>query len=458
MKNKINVTADNLVEEFYKEYESKNGKFLLFDLANANENANTKVLKYLLQYNNYQFLYSFLERVGLPQPNNDSNVNITDQRKALGPKDTGFIDLYIQYDDVHIIIENKIYGAGDTKQQLARYIATVNDVSDKDFEEWYNNNNPTVSQKTYVVYLTADGTKEPSADSLPDKLKRCINYYPINYNDDILPWLEEDVMPNITYADDGMMIAGMQQYIAFLKQAPSDDSSKVVEEFVKNLSGTDVDKYTSLLQLIKDNSGKDKDNDNVMKSLRKQLNSGKDNDNVMKSLRKQLGDCAEAIFSGDVASIAGDWILHFTPSFIILYKKSWAALDTRKYSIPSLYLYAGSTNSFLENSKLQKLTLGIDHLSPRMKESYQNLNFGNRGKTVAFELLDKQDLDTIECSDVNDQKARKKFYCDILNKISNKINKIDKVVVEMLKENTPITSGKILEKVVQSCNSIITNK
>lgn len=428
MKNKINVTADNLVEEFYKEYESKNGKFLLFDLANANENANTKVLKYLLQYNNYQFLYSFLERVGLPQPNNDSNVNITDQRKALGPKDTGFIDLYIQYkykdDDVHIIIENKVYGAGDTDKQLARYIATVKGVSAEEFKDkWYDN--PSDCKNIHVVYLTADGTKEPLTDSLPENLIKLINYYPINYINDILPWLEEDVMPNITYADDGMMIAGMQQYIAFLKQLLSDESSKVVDAFVGSLKKSDVERYKSLLDSI---------------------NSSKDyNDNVMKSLRKQLGAHAEAIFSGDVD---GDWILHFTPSFIILYKKSWAALDTRKYSIPSLYLYAGSTNSFLENSKLQKLTLGIDHLSPRMKESYQNLNFGNRGKTVAFELLDKQDLDTIECSDVNDQKARKKFYCEILKKISNKINKIDKVVVEMLKENTPITPGKILENVV----------
>lgn len=428
MKNKINVTADNLVEEFYKEYESKNGKFLLFDLANANENANTKVLKYLLQYNNYQFLYSFLERVGLPQPNNDSNVNITDQRKALGPKDTGFIDLYIQYkykdDDVHIIIENKVYGAGDTDKQLARYIATVKGVSAEEFKDkWYDN--PSDCKNIHVVYLTADGTKEPLTDSLPENLIKLINYYPINYINDILPWLEEDVMPNITYADDGMMIAGMQQYIAFLKQLLSDESSKVVDTFVGSLKKSDVERYKSLLDSI---------------------NSSKDyNDNVMKSLRKQLGAHAEAIFSGDVD---GDWILHFTPSFIILYKKSWAALDTRKYSIPSLYLYAGSTNSFLENSKLQKLTLGIDHLSPRMKESYQNLNFGNRGKTVAFELLDKQDLDTIECSDVNDQKARKKFYCEILKKISNKINKIDKVVVEMLKENTPITPGKILENVV----------
>lgn len=432
MKNKINVTAGNLVVEFYKEYESNKRKFLLFDLANANENANTKVLKYLLQYNNYQFLYSFLERVGLPQPNNDSNVNITDQRKALGPKNTGFIDLYIQYkykdDDVHIIIENKVYGAGDTDKQLARYIATVKGVSAEEFKDnWYDN--PSDCKNIHVVYLTADGTKEPSADSLPDKLKVRINYYPINYNDDILPWLEEDVMPNITYADDGMMIAGMQQYIAFLKQAPSDDSSEVVKEFVKNLSGADVDKYTSLLQLIKDNSDKD-------------------NDNVMKSLRKQLGACAEAIFSGDVAGIAGDWILHFTPSFIILYKKSWAALDTRKYSIPSLYLYAGSSDYFLKHSTLQKLTLGIDHLSPEAKKNHSKLNFGNHDKTVAFELLDKQDLDTIECSDVNDQKARKKFYREILKKISNKINKIDNVVIKMRNENTPINPDMILENVV----------
>ncbi len=40
MKNKITITPTNLVDQFIKEYESKNGKFLLFDLANANENAN----------------------------------------------------------------------------------------------------------------------------------------------------------------------------------------------------------------------------------------------------------------------------------------------------------------------------------------------------------------------------------------------------------------------------------
>ena len=427
MKNKINVTADNLVVEFYKEYESKKGKFLLFDLANANENANTKVLKYLLQYNNCQFLNSFLNRVGLPIPKG-SNVTITDQKNAIGLKATGFIDLYIQYDESYIIIENKIYGAGDTKRQLARYIATVNCVSDEDFDKWYDT--PSDCKNIHVVYLTANGTKEPSTDSLPKKLEKSINYYPINYNDDILPWLEEDVMPNITYADDGMMIAGMQQYIAFLKQLLSDESSKVVAEFVKSLSGSDVQRYDSLLKLIKNNSGKAHDNF------------------VMKSLRKQLGAHAEAIFSGDVE---GDWVLHFTPSFIILYKKSWAALDTRKYSIPSLYLYAGNTKHFLKKSKLEKLTLGIDHLSPITKEhyhNYQNLKFATTGKNVAITLLDKPELRKNKCSNVNNQSARKEFYIEILKKISTKINEIDDVVVKMRNENTPITPDMILENVV----------
>ena len=431
MKNNSTITSNNLVEEFYKEFESKNGKFLLFDLANANENANTKVLKYLLQYNNYHFLNSFLDRMGLPK-RKGSKITITDQEKAIGPKDTGFIDLYIQYDNVYIIVENKIYGAGDTKRQLARYIATVNGVSDKDFDAWYTN--PSVSKNTYVVYLTADGTREPSADSLPDKLKDSINYYPINYNDDILPWIEEDVMPNITYADDGMMIAGIQQYIAFLKQSSSDDSSKVVDEFVKNMSGTDVEKYITLLKLIlnliKDNSGKHK------------------NDNVIKSLRKQLSAHAEAIFSGDVAGIAGGWILHFTPSFIILYKKSWAALDTRKYSIPSLYLYAGSTDYFLKHSTLQKLTLGIDHLSPNAKKKHSKLNFGNRDKNVAFPVLNNPA--SIKCSDIKEKANRKEFYAEILNNIKSVIAEIDIVVATLLTSGTPITPDQILDKVVSA--------
>ena len=423
MKNNVTITPTNLVDEFCKEYESRNGKFLLFDLANANENANTKVLKFLLQYSTQQFLNSFLNRIGLPKPNGP--VSITDQEKAIGPTTTGFIDLYIQYGDVHIIIENKIYGAGDTERQLARYIATVNGVSNKDFDVWYAN--PSVCKNTHVVYLTADGTKEPSDDSLPEELKSLITYYAINYNDDILPWLEEDVMPNIPYADDGMMIAGVRQYIAFLKQLLTSESSDVVNAFVERLNGNDVDNYYSLLGAI---------NPKIKYEP----------ENVIKSLRKQLGARAEAIFSGDVE---GEWVLHFTPSFILLYKKSWAALDTRKYSIPSLYLYAGSTDYFLKNKCLSTLTLGVDHLSPSMKVKFPDLKFGNHDKSVAFELI--KNPDSIPCSDINNQDARKDFYKEVVKKVQSVVEAIDNDVVSaLLASGTPVTPDKILKKVVKA--------
>lgn len=428
-----NVTIDqgNLISEFYKEYEAKNGKFLLFDLANANENANTKVLKCLLKNSNSHFLNSFLERIGLPMPT-QGPVCITDQKKAIGLKDTGFIDLYIQYDGIHVIIENKIYGAVDTKKQLARYIATVDEVDKDKFEDWYdnwyNNRNVNVKNNIYVVYLTADGTKEPSDKSLPSALKNKINYYAVNYKDLVLPWLEEDVLPNITYGTDGLMIAGVQQYIAFLKQFLAEETSEVVDKFELGLQGTDKEKYNTLLGVI------DKNEKAVP-------------ENVQKSLRKQLEVRAEAIFSGDVD---GEWVLHFTPTFIDLYKKSWANLDARKYSIPSLFIFAGNTQAFLKKGCLNTLKLGVAHLAPKTKENYDKYAhlFGNHDMNIGITLLDNSDLKKIKCGDINDANARKEFYKKIIKAIQPKVDKIDQGVSALLNSGTPTTPEEILKMVL----------
>lgn len=397
------ITASNLVAEFYKEYESKKGKFLLFDLADANENANTKVLKYLLQFKNHQFLNSFLNRIGLPIPK--GSITVGYQENAIGSKKTGFIDLYIQYDNEHIIIENKIYGAADTEKQLARYIATVNDIG-SDFDRWYDN--PYVTKNTHVVYLTADGLKEPSDNSLPKALRELVNYYPISYANDILPWLEEEVMPNLPYLEDGMMIAGVRQYIAFLKQLMTNESSEVVEEFVNSLNKkTDIEKYTVLLGAISSN------NKDVP-------------ENVLKSLRKDLENRAEAIFNGDVD---GGWVLHFTPSFVILYKKAWAALDTRKYSIPSLYLVGTPTKVFLEKGQFNKVCAQVDHLPIGLLNQYPTVKSGNHGKTAEFDLTNK--ISGISC-DANDSDSRKEFYKQIINACNDKITLMDDAVAQAI--------------------------
>lgn len=130
-KRKYKVTKDNLVSLYYEEYESRNRKFLLFDIAHANENAHTRLLQELLRYKQNLFLPSFIERLGLPQCMDlkYNSIKISTQETAIPFKKTGkgYIDLYISYKGkkgktIHVIIENKIYGAVDTSRQLARYI------------------------------------------------------------------------------------------------------------------------------------------------------------------------------------------------------------------------------------------------------------------------------------------------------------------------------------------------
>lgn len=422
--NQPKITKENLVEKFREEYEEKNGKFLLFNLANANENANTKVLKYLLQYNNNQFLASFLQRIGIPNPQSTDTITIKEQNQAIGTNGTGFIDLYIHFDDKRIIIENKIYGAADTDKQLARYIATVNGA--EDFDSWLKK--PEINKDTHVVYLTADGTKEPSEDSLSGDIRKRVNYYPISYSDYILPWLEEDVMPTL---EDGLMIAGMQQYIAFLKQLLTKEESEVVNNFIKGLNPSDTEKYKEILNAI-DNKTSD--------------------DIVLQSLRKILDSKAEAIFSGDLDGVKGDWVLHFTPSFVILYKKSWAALDTRKYSIPSLSLVCATTDNFLNYGFFKTISVEINHLylDDKEKNKFQNVTFVNHGKTASKQLV----KDYMKCGNVNKRDQRKDYYEKIIEKCNKAIEAMDTAVNE-IKNNT--SHDNLQKTLLEKLQTLFTN-
>jgi hypothetical protein len=205
-----------------------------------------------------------------------------------------------------------------------------------------------------------------------------------------------------------MMIAGVRQYIAFLKQLMTNESSEVVEKFVNSLNGkTDIEKYTVLLDAISSN------NKDVP-------------ENVLKSLRKDLENRAEAIFNGDVD---GEWVLHFTPSFVILYKKAWAALDTRKYSIPSLYLVGTPTKVFLEKGQFNKVCAQVDHLPIGLLNQYPTVKSGNHGKTAEFDLTNK--ISGISC-DANDSDSRKEFYKQIINACNDKITLMDDAVAQAI--------------------------
>lgn len=414
---------DTLITEYVEEYNKGNNDFLLFDLAHANENSHTKVLLSLLKYDNNCFLPSFIERLGLPKSieHKYNDIYISDQEVAISVKNTrkakGFIDLYLKYKAekckyAHVIIENKIYGAGDTQSQLARYIATIEGVSPKDFGKWYND--PKINSNIYVLYLTADGTKEPKEISLPENIKNILRdkYIPINYQDNILPWLEEDVLPNIPYYKDGIIIAGIRQYIAYLYSMRKEKISLLTDNYFKNLSGTDVEKYKKIQGDI----------GHIEKRM------GTDNkDTILQSLKRELSVKAESIFINDVEGIEGDWRIHFTPSFICLYKQSWADLDTRKYSIPSIYYCGDQTYKFLKG-KNPKWKFQIDHLDNNFKEIEGNINIPGLSLGYVSRLDISKKVERIE-PDLSNCDTRKDYYRKVIDIFSDLTKIIDDVVL-----------------------------
>ena len=389
-------TLEEKFEELIEEYKKENNSndFLLFDLANANENAHTKVLLWLLSHKDnkekYIFLPSFLKLLDIDY-NDNIDYKISGQEKAIGNKGTGFIDLYIEAGENKIIIENKIYDAPDTGKQLARYIATIDGVEDnlikiedknRAFDNWYkgfeNNRSRINNTNIYVVYLTADGQKEPSESSLPERIKKQLrdNYRPLNYDADILPWLEKDVLPQVPYMKRGVLLAGIIQYIDYLRTFLSaSKKSEVVNGFVCN-------EYDSFPDFMRD-----------IKKLHNKYSKNKEYKDIANPLFKEMMSTSESIFFNK-DKIGEEWCIHVLLNSIIIYKKDWAALDKRNYTIPTLHLVANNSDYLKEKGGEGNLKwkLEVDHLKVEENKDNKkgtiekNYDYSNHDKTFWFKL------------------------------------------------------------------------
>lgn len=456
----------NLIIGYIGDYNQQEHPFLLFDLANVNENDHTKVLLGILKYNNYQFLPSFLQAIGAPEFYELEEIP-TDQKKAIGDKGDGFIDLFFQYrskngEQEKIIIENKIYGAGDTNYQLARYIATAIDskISNERFKEiwerWKNGDDADVKwnfDHIHVVYLTSDGEKKPEEISLPKYFRKDdkeggvfevkhINYYPINYIENIIPWLENDVLPNMPYSDAGIAIAGVRQYLAFLKTMfSSKGNSEIINKYFEKIK-TDKGKYDEILSVmdviktLKDNkrkrSQKNNEGTDSLENLKKCLEDERIDvdDLALQPLLRDLRAAATSIFSNDGSDLDGDWKLYFTPSFIFLYRQRWADLDTRKYSIPSIYFQTSTYNFLKKEGRDIRWKIQVDHLDDKTRDrkiKADTFRLGNHGKTAYYEIKDKNLYEDLSFK-LDSPDSRKVYYNLLLGKMSKYISIVDGVV------------------------------
>lgn len=200
----VNDFCDSIFEKIKEEEAKLPYHINIIDLLRAGENAHSRILGRLLEQKNdknYQILDSFL---CLLKKKNDNFSSLNVQEPTISCE-KGRIDILIKDKNYTIIFENKIHNAIDRDKQIEKYINKLT--------TQYKDN------QIYVLYLSADGRKEPTAESWgkykgTDFEKK--RYIQLTFKDDILNWLKEDILPNIR-TEDIYLKSAIEQYIDHLE-------------------------------------------------------------------------------------------------------------------------------------------------------------------------------------------------------------------------------------------------
>lgn len=177
----------------------------------ASENAHSRILRMLLQFkkdNTYPLFNSFVNKF-IPE--------ITEVSAPVFFNEKDRIDLLVKDEKYAVIIENKAKDAVDQPRQIERYLHRVI-------------GGMAGGSRIFVIYLTRDGAKIVSSDSLTDEAKRLLenrgSFIEINYKTDILGWLRE--IKDSTAAEP-LLYSAIIQYIDYLENVFISSSSEEMD-------------------------------------------------------------------------------------------------------------------------------------------------------------------------------------------------------------------------------------
>lgn len=212
----------------------------IIDELHADENAHSRILMRLLQYkedNTYPILSSFMKEL---------DINETIAKPVFTSDDSDRIDLLVKDEKYALIIENKIHGAPDQNQQIKRYIEEIKRKGIMSF---------------YVIYITKNGDS-PNDKSLSKErqkeLKNDGRFHTIGYRDNILPWMEQKILPTCRIKEENL-ISALKQYIdhlkgLFMERYIDKELNKTIEEHIlselKIKNKSSEDKIKSLHEFI----------------------------------------------------------------------------------------------------------------------------------------------------------------------------------------------------------------
>ena len=190
----------------------------------ANENAHSRILARLFQYKDSNDRHVILkEFVDYLIENNQNNpeqefTNIQIENPVITYEEKR-IDIWIKDEKYAIIIENKVYDAGDQETQLCRYI-------DKTLNCGYE------KEKIFVIYMPSS-TRDASEQTWGIYKEEFKNRYSIvSFNQDVIKWLKEKVYPNLTLKEVNLRSA-IEQYIDYLERYSGQYEKKQQDQLLK---------------------------------------------------------------------------------------------------------------------------------------------------------------------------------------------------------------------------------
>lgn len=197
----------SMKEKFMTVYNTEKAKLPyninLLDEIHANENAHSRILIKLFQYeynNKFVLLKSFLDEIGF----DDLSKMLI---KPMITSETNRIDARVrEKKKFSLIIENKINGAPDQPKQIERYIEIE---KQSGFDE----------AQIHILYLTSDGGS-PCLSSFSREKQAVYSdrYKEISYRYNVLPWLKKVVAEkHFEFTNNELLVSAITQYKNFLE-------------------------------------------------------------------------------------------------------------------------------------------------------------------------------------------------------------------------------------------------
>ena len=309
---------------------------------NIVENSHTNILIKLLAYKSrcgYVFLKSFCDRFFSNFTGDLTRNDIvfeTESPLVSNPHER--IDgLIYSNDNFVIIFENKINGAGTMPCQLKRYIEDVRknpNIFTQPKEDYEN---------IWVVYLTRDGIRLPDPCSIiflkekfgcnmyNDEIDRdtAMNngviigdrYAGINYRDDILVWLKEDVLPIAPFGD-LVLVSAIIQYIDYLERlfdcGYANAQTNAIDDYLReeiNKEECICEKNMSLVELYNEVNRRLRELDDNQRKERELLNELKKsivrvNRELISDFIRASRDYFEGIYPGGIRLFDSTYVEH----------------------------------------------------------------------------------------------------------------------------------------------------